>query len=63
MLLGMTTTEDDLADIVDAIANLDETSSYANAVQDMLHVLSSNDEFTGERINIYVFCGNNNNIW
>ena len=63
MLLGMTTTEDDLADIVDAIANLDETSSYANAVQDMLHVLSSNDEFTGERVNIYVFCGNNNNIW
>lgn len=48
ILIGLTTTTDDLADIIDAIANLDETSSYANAMQDMLHVMSQNDEFAGK---------------
>lgn len=48
LITGMTSTNDDLADMIDAIANLDETSTFANAMQDMLSVLSQNDEFVGK---------------
>lgn len=47
VLMSMTSTEDDMTDIIDAVANLDETSSYANAMQDMLKLLTQNDEFIG----------------